>query len=53
MSFCGFKKFHPHDDESIIRVAYKKNIDKNMVRTHLNAACVKSKEVFEKLSKMF
>lgn len=53
MSFCGFKKFHPHDDESIIRVAYKKNIDKNMVRTHLKAACVKSIEVFDKLSKMF
>jgi len=53
MSFCGFKKFHPHDDESIIRVAYKKNIDKNLIRTHLNAACVKSREVFEKVSKMF
>jgi DNA-directed RNA polymerase subunit L len=53
MSFCGFKKFHPHDNESIIRVAYKKNIDRNMIRTHLNTACVKSREVFEKLSKMF
>ena len=28
LSFCGFKKFHPHDEESIIRLAYHKNGDK-------------------------
>jgi DNA-directed RNA polymerase alpha subunit len=53
LSFCGFKKFHPHDDESIIRLAYKKPIDKNLIRTHLNAATIRSKEVFEKIYKMF
>ena len=52
-SFCGFKKFHPHDDESIIRIAYKKPSDKNMVRMHLNAACVVAKEIFQKIGKMF
>ena len=53
LSFCGFKKFHPHDDESIIRIAYKKPSDKNMVRMHLNAACVVAKEIFQKIGKMF
>tara|TARA_Y200000002_G_scaffold362885_2_gene350445 strand:- start:320 stop:1423 length:1104 start_codon:yes stop_codon:yes gene_type:complete len=53
LNFCGFKKFHPHDDESIIRIAYKKPSDKNMVRMHVNACCMKAKEVFEKIGKMF
>jgi DNA-directed RNA polymerase subunit L len=53
LSFCGFKKFHPHDDESVIRIAYKKPSDKNMVRMHLNNSCVKAKEIFEKIRKLF
>lgn len=53
LNFCGFKKFHPHDDESIIRIAYKKPNDKNMVRMHLNACCAKAKELFDKIAKMF
>jgi len=53
LSFCGFKKFHPHDDESIIRIAYNNKSDKNMVRNHLNNACMKAKEVYEKINKMF
>jgi DNA-directed RNA polymerase alpha subunit len=51
--FCGFKKFHPHDDESIIRLAYNKPVDKNLVRVHLNTACVNAKEVYEKITKLF
>ena len=53
LNFCGFKKFHPHDDESIIRIAYKKPNDKNMVRMHLNTCCAKAKELFDKIAKMF
>src|SRR6056300_1129160 len=53
LSFCGFKKFHPHDDESIIRIAYSTPTDKNMVRTHLNTACSLAKEMYEKIGKMF
>jgi DNA-directed RNA polymerase subunit L len=26
LSFCGFKKFHPHDDYSIVRVSYIENV---------------------------
>jgi DNA-directed RNA polymerase alpha subunit len=53
LSFCGFKKFHPHDDESIIRLAYVKPSDKNMVRTHMKNACELAKETYEKINKMF
>lgn len=51
--FCGFKKFHPHDDESIIRLAYDNPVDKNLVRTHLNNVCMSAKEIYEKIAKMF
>lgn len=53
LSFCGFKKFHPHDEESIIRVAYHKNGDKSLVRNNLTAACNKGKEIYTKIYKMF
>jgi DNA-directed RNA polymerase subunit L len=53
LSYCGFKKMHPHDSDSIIRVAYFENLDKNMVREHLRVACKDAIEVFESIYKMF
>ena len=52
-SFCGFKKIHPHNNDSILRIAYKNNIDKSMVREHLNVAAVTAVEVFSNLEKLF
>jgi hypothetical protein len=53
LSFCGFKKFHPHDNESIVRVAFKKNGDKNLLRTYLYSCCNDLKDVFQIIYKMF
>jgi len=33
-SFCGFTKLHPHDNMSIIRVAYMEPVDKSVVKGH-------------------
>jgi DNA-directed RNA polymerase alpha subunit len=52
-TFCGFKKFHPHNTESIIRVAYNENVDKRLVSQHLRIACVDSIELFDKISMLF
>jgi DNA-directed RNA polymerase subunit L len=52
-SFCGFKKFHPHDTDSKIRVAYKLPTDKHMLRQHLKMACVSAEEIFKKIYDMF
>ena len=30
LSFCSFKKFHPHDSFGVLRIAYKKQTEKNM-----------------------
>jgi DNA-directed RNA polymerase subunit L/DNA-directed RNA polymerase alpha subunit len=53
MSFCGFKKYHPHDADSKIRVAYKLPTDKHMVRQHLKVACLAAAEVFTIVYKMW
>lgn len=53
LSFCGFKKFHPHDTESRIRLAYISKTDKNLIRQHLRIVCIKAQEIFEKVKKMF
>jgi len=49
LSFCGFKKLHPHNKDSILRIAYTENIDKALIREHLNVAAVIAAEVYQKL----
>lgn len=53
LTFCGFKKFHPHDETSTIRIAYVKHTDKRMIAQHLKTACVEASEVFTSIYKMF
>ena len=53
LSYCGFKKFHPHDSESIIRVAFMENMDKTHVRQCFRSVCVDAQEAFKKLYAMF
>lgn len=53
LNFCGFKKFHPHDTFSKIRLAYLKSTDKHLVREHLKQASLEAIAVFEKIEKMF
>lgn len=53
LSFCAFKKAHPHDTDSIIRLAYKEATDKHIVKQHLRDACVVVAEVFQSIDKMF
>lgn len=53
LTFCGFKKFHPHDPDSKLRIAYKLSSDKDMVYQHMKSACIDSARIFEKLEAMF
>jgi DNA-directed RNA polymerase subunit L/DNA-directed RNA polymerase alpha subunit len=53
LSFCGFKKFHPHNSDSTIRIAFEKAADKNMARQYLREACVESQELFKRIYQMF
>ena len=44
---------HPHDDECVLRVAYKKQADKEIVKTHLGQACGDIVMVIKQLNKLF
>jgi len=51
LSFCGFKKMHPHDSQSIIRIAYHNAIDKSIVKQDLKKCIDMSIKVYKKIKK--
>jgi DNA-directed RNA polymerase subunit L len=53
LTFCGFKKLHPHDDFSIIRLAYKEPVEKSTIKGNLKECIADSVEVYTKLKKDF
>ncbi len=40
VSYCGFKKMHPHDTESIIRLSYVSPVQPSIINGHLKE-CIK------------
>jgi DNA-directed RNA polymerase subunit L len=53
VTYCGFKKLHPHDTQSMIRIAYKEKTDKYLCKEHLKKACNDAKDVFIRIYKIF
>jgi DNA-directed RNA polymerase subunit L len=53
LTFCGFKKMHPHDTYSIIRVAYKDAIDISTIKGNLKESINDAIQVFTKVKKEF
>ena len=53
LSFCGFKKFHPHNPSATVRLAFDKKSDKHLVKQYLREACVESQDVFKRIYVMF
>lgn len=53
LSFCGFKKFHPHDTKSMVRVAFKEKQDKSVVGVYLREVCVDAQQVFKDIHRLF
>ena len=51
--FCGFKKFHPHEDSSRIRIAFKDKVDKQMVEEYMRKVCNQSVEFYSEIEKLF
>ena len=51
LTYCGFKKLHPHDSYSIIRVAYKDAVEISTVKGHLKECIGDSTTVFSKIKK--
>lgn len=53
VTYCGFKKVHPHDTQSIIRIAYKEKTDKHLCIENLKEACNDAVDVFTRIFKIF
>lgn len=52
-TYCGFKKLHPHDTYSIIRIAYKEPVEISTIKGHLKLCIEHSLEVYNKIKKEF
>jgi DNA-directed RNA polymerase II subunit RPB3 len=53
LTYCGFKKFHPHNPDSTLRLAYVQEADKRMVGQYLSTACNEAITIFKKIEGMF
>lgn len=52
LSFCGFKKFHPHNTDATIRVAFAQKSDKSLVRQYMREACIDAQDLFKRVYRM-
>jgi DNA-directed RNA polymerase subunit L len=53
LTFCGFKKMHPHDSDSIIRIAYVDDVDRGLVKQNLKSCIQDSIVTFDTIQKKF
>jgi DNA-directed RNA polymerase alpha subunit len=53
LSYCGFKKMHPHDLDSIIRVAYKDPVEKMNIVADLKECIANAKLAYETIRELF
>jgi len=53
VTYCGFKKMHPHNDESILRIAFATHTEQEQIRYVLKEACMESQEVLKQMHALF
>jgi DNA-directed RNA polymerase subunit L len=53
LTYCGFKKMHPHDTHSIIRVAYTEPVEKSSIKGNLKECIADAMEVYMNMKKEF
>ena len=53
MSFCGFKKMHPHDSDSIIRIAYREELEKQAIKQNLKECIADAITVYAAIKDKF
>jgi hypothetical protein len=44
---------HPHDSDSIVRVAYKKPVDKSIIKKHLIDSIISAGDIYKHIKKLF
>jgi len=53
LSYIGYQKQHPHDDYSIIRIAYKQEVDKEVIVKDIKSACDDGIILFKEIEQLF
>ena len=53
LTFCGFKKFHPHDLNSVLRLAFANAIEVENIQQYLLIACSEIKSIYSELKGLF
>lgn len=53
LSFCGFKKIHPHDPYSIIRIAFNEKVDKSVVKQLMEHVSSDAHGIYKKMYDLF
>jgi DNA-directed RNA polymerase subunit L len=53
MTFCGFKKFHPHNLYGVLRIAFSEKKSVDDVREYLRISCMEIIDIFEKIKQLF
>ena len=57
LSFCGFKKLHPHDPDSYIQIAFKNNVTESsmssVIRSKIQDCAIGAIEIFCKIKEEF
>jgi DNA-directed RNA polymerase alpha subunit len=53
LTFCGYKKMHPHDPNSIIRLAYKDPVDPSIIKQNLKECIMELLKIYTKMQKEF
>jgi len=53
LTYCGFKKFHPHDSFSVIRIAFSAETEREVVNQNLTMACQTAKQIYEAVIGLF
>jgi DNA-directed RNA polymerase subunit L len=51
LTYCGYKKMHPHDSDSIIRLAYKENVDIQFIKQNLLECVSDAIQIYRKFKK--
>ena len=51
LTYCGYKKMHPHDSDSIIRLAYKENVDIQFIKQNLLECVADAIQIYKKVKK--
>lgn len=53
LSFCGFKKMHPHFSESILRIACTESMEKDQIRFIVKEVCMEAEQKMKQMYRLF